>query len=92
MKVIGRPPVVAETLTKKGNAFRSMIRLTKSKRTLNCVRDGQQLDPMVKQIRTITRHPPHELSAAAGNCSEGNLAVRAHHHVDSYIATGHRRE
>jgi hypothetical protein len=30
-----------------------MIRLTKSKRTLTRVSDGQQLDPMAKQIRTI---------------------------------------
>ena len=57
----------------------------------NCANDVQQLAPMVKQIKVNTGRQAQELSADAGYCSEGNLAVLARHHIDSYIATGRQR-
>jgi transposase len=57
----------------------------------NCATDVQQLEPMVKQIKVNTGRQAQEFSADAGYCSEGNLAVLARHHVDSYIATGRQR-
>ena len=53
--------------------------------------DVQQLEPMVKQIKENTGRQAREFSADAGYCSEGNLAVLARHHIDSYIATGRQR-
>ena len=57
----------------------------------NSATDVQQLDPTVKQIKQNTGRQAQEFSADAGYCSEGNLAVLARHHVDSYIATGRQR-
>jgi transposase len=57
----------------------------------NSATDVQQLEPMVKQIKANTARQAREFSADAGYCSEGNLAVLARHHIDSYIATGRQR-
>jgi transposase len=57
----------------------------------NSATDVQQLEPIVKQIKANTGRQAQEFSADAGYCSEGNLAVLARHHVDSYIATGRQR-
>ncbi len=54
----------------------------------NNATDVQQLAPILKQIKQNTGRQAKEFSADAGYCSEGNLAVLARHHVDSYIATG----
>ncbi|MFZ1919982.1 MAG: IS1182 family transposase [Terriglobales bacterium] len=57
----------------------------------NNATDVQQLVPTLKQIKQNTGRQAKEFSADAGYCSEGNLAVLARHHVDSYIATGRQR-
>lgn len=57
----------------------------------NCANDVQQLEPMVRQIKANTGRQTQEFSADAGYCSEGNLAVLARHHLDSYVATGRQR-
>lgn len=57
----------------------------------NNANDMQQLAPTLKQIKQNTGRQAKEFSADAGYCSEGNLAVLARHHVDSYIATGRQR-
>ena len=57
----------------------------------NNATDVQQLVPILKQIKQNTGRQAQEFSADAGYCSEGNLAVLARHHVDSYIATGRQR-
>jgi transposase len=57
----------------------------------NCAADAQQLEPILKQIKINTGRQAREFSADAGYCSEGNLALLARHHVDSYIATGRQR-
>jgi transposase len=57
----------------------------------NNATDVQQLAPTLKQIKQNTGRQAQEFSADAGYCSEGNLAVLARHHVDSYIATGRQR-
>jgi transposase len=57
----------------------------------NNATDVQQLAPILKQIKQNTGRQATEFSADAGYCSEGNLAVLARHHVDSYIATGRQR-
>jgi len=54
----------------------------------NSATDVQQLAPILKQIKQNTGRQAQQFSADAGYCSEGNLAVLARHHVDSYIATG----
>lgn len=54
----------------------------------NSATDVQQLAPMVKQIKQNTGRQTEELSADAGFCSEGNLALLAHHHINGYVATG----
>lgn len=54
----------------------------------NSPTDMQQLPSMLKQIKQNTGRQAQELSADAGYCSEGNLAVLARHHVEAYIATG----
>ena len=57
----------------------------------NNATDVRQLAPTLKQIKQNTGRQAQEFSADAGYCSEGNLAVLARHHVDSYIATGRQR-
>jgi len=57
----------------------------------NSATDVQQLATTLKQIKQNTGRQAQEFSADAGYCSEGNLAVLARHHVDSYIATGRQR-
>jgi transposase len=57
----------------------------------NNATDVQQLAQTRKQIKQNTGGQAKEFSADAGYCSEGNLAVLARHHVDSYIATGRQR-
>lgn len=57
----------------------------------NSATDVQQLAPTLKQIKQNTGRQAQEFSADAGYCSEGNLAILARHHVDSYIATGRQR-
>jgi hypothetical protein len=57
----------------------------------NSPTDMQQLPSMLKQIKQNTGRQAQELSADAGYCSEGNLAVLARHHVEAYIATGRQR-
>jgi transposase len=54
----------------------------------NAATDTQALAPMVQQIKHNTGRQAGELSADAGYCSEGNLAVLARHHINGYIATG----
>jgi len=53
--------------------------------------DAQQLEPMVGQIKANLGRQAQELSADAGYCSEGNLALLARRHVRPYIATGRQR-
>ena len=57
----------------------------------NSATDVQQLAPTLQQIKQNTGRQAQEFSADAGYCSEGNLAVLARHHVQSYIATGRQR-
>ena len=57
----------------------------------NSPTDVQQLAPIVAQIKQNTGRQAQELSADAGYCSEGNLAVLARRHIDGYIATGRQR-
>jgi transposase len=57
----------------------------------NSPTDARQLAPIVAQIKTNTGRQAQELSADAGYCSEGNLAVLARHPIDAYIATGRQR-
>lgn len=57
----------------------------------NAATDVQQLAPIVQQIKANTGRQAGELSADAGYCSEGNLAVLARHHIDGYVATGRQR-
>lgn len=57
----------------------------------NTATDVQQLAPIVKQIKVNTGRQAQELSADAGYCSEGNLAVLARHKIKAYVATGRQR-
>jgi transposase len=57
----------------------------------NTATDVQQLAPIVKQIKVNTGRQARELSADAGYCCEGNLAVLARHKVKAYVATGRQR-
>ena len=57
----------------------------------NSPTDVQQLAPILAQIKHNTGRQAQELSADAGYCSEGNLAVLARRHIDGYIATGRQR-
>jgi len=57
----------------------------------NSASDAQQLAPILRQIKHNTGRQAVELSADAGYCSEGNLAVLARHQVRPYIATGRQR-
>lgn len=57
----------------------------------NCAADAPALEPSVRQIKVNTGRQARELSADAGYCSEGNLAVLARHHVHAYVATGRRK-
>jgi transposase len=57
----------------------------------NSATDVQQLARTLQQIKQNTGRQAQQFSADAGYCSEGNLAVLARHHVDSYIATGRQR-
>ena len=57
----------------------------------NSPTDVQQLAPIVKQIKVNTGHQARELSADAGYCCEGNLAVLARHKIKAYVATGRQR-
>jgi transposase len=57
----------------------------------NAATDVQQLAPIVKQIKTNTGRQARELSADAGYCSEGNLAILARHKIRAYVATGRQR-
>lgn len=54
----------------------------------NSATDVQHLAPLVKQIKQNTGRQAEELSADAGYCSEGNLALLARHHINGYLATG----
>jgi transposase len=49
------------------------------------------LGDLVGQIKTNTGRQATELSADAGYCSEGNLAILAKRKVRAYIATGKKR-
>lgn len=57
----------------------------------NCAADVNQLEPTVRQIKINTGRQARELSADAGYCSEGNLAVLARHRIRPYIATGRQK-
>ncbi|MDE3106451.1 MAG: IS1182 family transposase, partial [Acidobacteriota bacterium] len=57
----------------------------------NNASDAQQLDPIVWQIKSNLGCQTLELSADAGYCSEGNLALLARRRVRAYIATGRQR-
>jgi transposase len=57
----------------------------------NAATDVQQLHSIVKQIKTNTGRQARELSADAGYCSEGNLAILARHRIRAYVATGRQR-
>jgi transposase len=53
--------------------------------------DIKELPAIVKQIKANTGRQAAELSADAGYCSEGNLAVLARHKIRAYVATGRQR-
>jgi transposase len=53
--------------------------------------DVMLLGDLVGQIKTNTGRQATELSADAGYCSEGNLAILAKRKVRAYIATGKQR-
>jgi len=57
----------------------------------NAATDTRALPAMVKQIKANTGRQAGELSADAGYCSEGNLAVLARHKIRAYVATGRQR-
>ena len=57
----------------------------------NAATDVQQLGAIVKQIKINTGRQARELSADAGYCSEGNLAILARHKIRAYVATGRQR-
>jgi transposase len=53
--------------------------------------DVTLLGELVGQIKTNTGRQARELSADAGYCSEGNLALLARRKVRAYVATGKQR-
>jgi transposase len=53
--------------------------------------DVTLLGDLVGQIKTNTGRQATELSADAGYCSEGNLAILAKRKVRAYVATGKKR-
>lgn len=53
--------------------------------------DVMLLGDLVGQIKTNTGRQAMELSADAGYCSEGNLAILAKRKVRAYVATGKKR-
>jgi transposase len=53
--------------------------------------DVMLLGDLVGQIKTNTGRQATELSADAGYCSEGNLAILAKRKVRAYVATGKKR-
>jgi len=53
--------------------------------------DVTLLGGLVSQIKTNTGRQAMELSADAGYCSEGNLAILAKRQVRAYVATGKKR-
>ena len=53
--------------------------------------DVMLLGDLVGQIKTNTGRQAIELSADAGYCSEGNLAILAKRQVRAYVATGKQR-
>ena len=53
--------------------------------------DVMLLGDLVGQIKTNTGRQARELSADAGYCSEGNLALLARRKVRAYVATGKQR-
>ena len=53
--------------------------------------DVMLLGDLVGQIKTNTGRQATELSADAGYCSEGNLAILAKRKVRAYVATGKQR-
>jgi len=53
--------------------------------------DVMLLGDLVGQIKTNTGRQAMELSADAGYCSEGNLAILAKRKVRAYVATGKQR-
>ena len=53
--------------------------------------DVTLLGDLVGQIKTNTGRQAMELSADAGYCSEGNLAILAQRKVRAYVATGKKR-
>jgi transposase len=53
--------------------------------------DVMLLADLVGQIKTNTGRQATELSADAGYCSEGNLAILARRKVRAYVATGKKR-
>ena len=53
--------------------------------------DVTLLGDLVGQIKTNTGRQAMELSADAGYCSEGNLAILAKRKVRAYVATGKKR-
>jgi transposase len=53
--------------------------------------DVTLLRGLVSQIKTNTGRQAMELSADAGYCSEGNLAILAKRKVRAYVATGKKR-
>ena len=57
----------------------------------NCAADAPQLETIVQQIKLNTGRQARELSADAGYCSEGNLAVLARHRIRPYLATGRQK-
>jgi hypothetical protein len=57
----------------------------------SCAADAPQLEPLVKQIKVNIGRQAQELSADAGYCLEGNLAVLARHRIRPYIATGRQK-
>lgn len=57
----------------------------------NNASDALQLEPLVGQIKANLGRQARELSADAGYCSEGNLALLARRRVRAYLATGRQR-
>ena len=53
--------------------------------------DGDELVPLVEQIKELTGEYPEQVSADASYCSESNIEAMEEREVDAYIATGRQK-
>ena len=53
--------------------------------------DGDELVPLVLQIKELTGEYPEQVSADASYCSESNIEAMEEREVDAYIATGRQK-